>query len=33
MKTTEDLVKDYLIRQRWNKENYPNLNIENNENE
>jgi hypothetical protein len=29
MKTTEDLVEAYLIRQRWNTENYPNIKIEN----
>ena len=27
MQTTEDLVKSYLIRQKWNKENYPNTEI------
>ena len=31
MKTTEDLVEAYLIRQQWNAENYPNPKIENNE--
>ena len=29
MQTTEDLVEAYLIRQRWNNENYPNIKIEN----
>lgn len=24
MKTTEDLVEAYLIRQKWQSENYPN---------
>ena len=30
MKTTEELVEAYLIRQKWQTENYPN--IEQNEN-
>jgi hypothetical protein len=31
MKTTEDLVEAYLVRQRWNTENYPNVKIEEDE--
>ena len=27
MEKKEDLVKAYLIRQKWNKENYPNTEI------
>ena len=29
--TTEDLITAYLIRQRWQNENYPNLKIETDE--
>lgn len=31
MKTTEDLVTAYLVRQQWNSENYPNVKIEEDE--
>ena len=30
--TTEKLIESYLIRQRWQEENYPNKQIENNNN-